>query len=119
MRKAVMEKWVRALRSGEYKQTTGKLRDEFGFCCLGVLCDLHATHGRTGSWDQECYHSSTKGASECHYDLPTKAVVRWAGLKSREPQAPLLEDSLAQLNDDHNWSFQELADLIEENWEEL
>ena len=42
--------WVKALRSGKYKQTTTKLRDTFGFCCLGVACDLfkekHQKNGR-------------------------------------------------------------------------
>ena len=41
------QKWVDALRSGEYKQTRGALRgDDEGnepkFCCLGVACDLYA-----------------------------------------------------------------------------
>lgn len=37
-------KWVAALRSGEFRQATGKLRDGdpegdgYAFCCLGVLC---------------------------------------------------------------------------------
>jgi hypothetical protein len=33
-------KWLEALRSGKYKQTTGVLRSAEGFCCLGVACDL-------------------------------------------------------------------------------
>lgn len=33
-------KWIEALRSGKYKQTKSRLRDTFGFCCLGVACDL-------------------------------------------------------------------------------
>lgn len=31
---------MEALRSGEYPQTQGRLRDGNGFCCLGVLVDL-------------------------------------------------------------------------------
>jgi len=32
--------WVKALRSGDYRQTQRKLSDgEGGFCCLGVLCE--------------------------------------------------------------------------------
>jgi len=31
---------VDALRSGEYDQTKGALRNSNGFCCLGVACDL-------------------------------------------------------------------------------
>jgi hypothetical protein len=39
MPKKVKDKWVRALRSGKYKQATGTLYDPAtkGFCCLGVL----------------------------------------------------------------------------------
>jgi hypothetical protein len=33
-------KWVKALRSGNYKQTTNALQDDCGYCCLGVACDL-------------------------------------------------------------------------------
>lgn len=35
-------KWVEALRGGEFKQTTGTLRDPSldAFCCLGVLCKV-------------------------------------------------------------------------------
>ena len=35
------QEWVTALRSGDYKQTSGILRDENGYCCLGVACDLY------------------------------------------------------------------------------
>lgn len=34
------EDWVKALRSGEYKQGIGKLRERDEFCCLGVLCQV-------------------------------------------------------------------------------
>lgn len=33
-------KWVEALRSGDYKQTQGRLLHEGAYCCLGVLCKL-------------------------------------------------------------------------------
>lgn len=43
-------KWVEALRSGEYKQGVGYLRDdENHFCCLGVLCDI----SREGTWKED------------------------------------------------------------------
>lgn len=32
------EKWVAALRSGEYKQGTGYLKNGNCYCCLGVAC---------------------------------------------------------------------------------
>jgi len=33
-----LKKWIKALRSGTYKQTVGFLQGETGFCCLGVAC---------------------------------------------------------------------------------
>ena len=33
-------RWCAALRSGEYKQDTGKLKTPEGWCCLGVLADV-------------------------------------------------------------------------------
>lgn len=38
MDKKVKVKWLKALRSGRYKQTRQKLYDGKGYCCLGVLC---------------------------------------------------------------------------------
>ena len=32
------KKWIEALRSGEYKQTTGMLENFSGFCSLGLAC---------------------------------------------------------------------------------
>lgn len=40
MKKEIADKWVEALRSGRYKQCKSWLRDNDGFCCLGVLCDI-------------------------------------------------------------------------------
>lgn len=33
--------WIRALKSGKYKQTQNKLKRENSYCCLGVACDLY------------------------------------------------------------------------------
>jgi len=47
MKKKIMEKWVKALRSGKYKQCREKLCAVSGktgaesYCCLGVLTDLY------------------------------------------------------------------------------
>lgn len=40
LKPAIKKRWLKALRSGEYAQTTGLLRDASGYCCLGVLCDV-------------------------------------------------------------------------------
>jgi hypothetical protein len=36
----VKEKWLTALRSGEYEQTTQSLKNDGRYCCLGVLTDI-------------------------------------------------------------------------------
>ena len=47
MKKKIMTKWVKALRSGKYKQCREKLcsvdgkTGEESYCCLGVLTDLY------------------------------------------------------------------------------
>ncbi|HEY6018439.1 MAG TPA: hypothetical protein VIY48_00610 [Candidatus Paceibacterota bacterium] len=37
MKKADAEKWLAALRSGQYEQSKSKMFDGQGYCCLGVL----------------------------------------------------------------------------------
>lgn len=46
LKPAIKKRWLKALRSGEYKQTTEVLRSTdaagvpIGYCCLGVLADV-------------------------------------------------------------------------------
>lgn len=40
MNKQLRDKWIKALRSGKYKQTTGVLKSGDHYCCLGVLCKV-------------------------------------------------------------------------------
>lgn len=51
-------KWVAALRSGKYTQTKGTLRDDRGFCCLGVLLDVWGDCN--GGWDGDVYRYETR-----------------------------------------------------------
>lgn len=109
------KKWVEALRSGKYKQTSDSLRnregDGYAFCCLGVACDLY----NPNLWEQE----NPRGAStylENTCSLPT-AVMNWLGLKEAEGQwdeeDPMKVRSLSIYNDD-GATFDEIADLIED-----
>ncbi len=38
--KQEMKIWIRALRSGDFKQARGTLQSSAGHCCLGVACEL-------------------------------------------------------------------------------
>ena len=102
MKKEIKKKWLTALRSGKYKQTNGALKDKQGFCCLGVLCDVHRIENKK------------RWAKDFHYYgealiLPTE-IINWAGLKSNSPDVS--GSSLAELND-YGETFEEIADLIE------
>lgn len=130
MNPEIKEAWVAALRSGERKQTKGKLRSADGFCCLGVLCDLHAA-ATGGTWDVrvvprieylglrvERYEYGSTSST-----LPPE-VARWAGLSGDNPvigetvdeEDGLLHDrEAASYNDELGFNFNQIANLIEEN----
>lgn len=75
MKPEIKQKWIAALRSGEYEQGKAFLKYDNKFCCLGVLCDLHAKE--TGAeWDMWC-------GSYLYYDADTmipQQVADWAGI---------------------------------------
>lgn len=106
MIKEVKQKWLEALRSGEYEQSSNVLRSEGGFCCLGVLCDI----SRKGKWEYRSLYNleySCEGTKAMGF--LTSPIEKWAGINIDE------QKTLARLNDDENYSFKEIADYIEEN----
>lgn len=136
MKKEVMEKWVTALRSGEYKQIDGRLRSfepdgygKYSYCCLGVLCDLHhKEHDPDGeAWSEGLGQSGGRTTTyDYHPDTLPWSVREWAGISRSNPE--LLADPdgngqyhlpLTELNDEHSFEFPELAELIEDQWEDL
>lgn len=112
MKKEIAEVWCAALRGGEYEQGKGRLSDGDRFCCLGVLCDLSGLE----SWVADDPARWRYGG----YDaiLPPE-VMDWACMNDDNPEVVLSSGeamSLASLND-RGLSFNEIADLIEANWE--
>jgi hypothetical protein len=118
MPKETLQKWLTALRSGEYKQATGALENGGGYCCLGVL--------------QMC----TDGKVERYYGTPEKPAeglptVDWLQSNSitfldhlggsatdcREPFLSSLNMLASIANDGDNdygqYNFLEIADAIE------
>jgi hypothetical protein len=83
MKADIKERWLTALRSGEFKQTDGYLAiaDNDGnpkaFCCLGVLCEIAVQDGVIGRKLSDDFNISYAGNGS---DLPA-AVVAWAGLE--------------------------------------
>lgn len=93
MKPEIKEKWVKALRSGRYKQGRGRLlrrmaRGDY-HCCLGVLCAV--TRRDPQGWSLS----------------PT--LRKKFGLRSEQTAA------LERMNDDDGKTFREIADYIEAN----
>lgn len=56
------DKWITALRSGNYKQTVGGLKDAEGYCCLGVLASINGHEPNVdGLCDVEDAFGDTEG----------------------------------------------------------
>lgn len=112
MKPEIKARWVAALRSGEYKQGTDRLKTPNGeFCCLGVLCDLYHKEKTAGIWDGS---GNLDGIQ-----LPASCVMDWAGLLSDNPDvlAYGVSGPLSAHNDgDYSHGplpFSEIADAIE------
>jgi hypothetical protein len=119
MNPEVKAKWLAALRSGEYEQTTETLKQDGCFCCLGVLSDLHAKETGNGEWREEdgVLYYEVDGFAKS--DVLPHPVAKWAGLDDESPSVKvnLFSDDgcammLAELNDSGT-TFEEIADLIE------
>ena len=81
------ELWVKALRSGQYQQTKDVLRDDSGYCCLGVACDVyHKTTGKgewkKNEWDEHGFVVPDVWRME-ETQLP-ECVCDWLGLLGLE-----------------------------------
>lgn len=129
----VKKLWIDALRSGKYKQAVNALKDikndgtVRGYCCLGVLQELynieHNLPLNEGMRDEN-------GRAK---PFPQLQTLLWATGKDRDPHTEGLslkveikgkEVCVAELNDgehnlpshdfDHRFTFEEIADLVEE-----
>lgn len=129
--------WLAALRSGEYSQTKGALKDGIGYCCLGVLCDLAEKAGVAefvarevpNEYGPEHEPEIRTGYVEKGDDTPypdnellPHYVRDWAGMDDINPYVTsgmdeyggTIRHTLADLNDDHDKDFTEIAAYIEE-----
>ena len=139
MRKEVMVKWIKALRSGKFKQGFGTLKQfnnkgQAQHCCLGVLCELYNQQMKKNkkktlsetTWDNDSdfSHGYVKFGNKKE-DLP-KEVKDWAGIKNSLGKFKTNEvdeygdneECLADLNDTGR-KFKTIANIIEKNYENL
>lgn len=118
MKKTVAMKWVKALRSGKYKQAYGKLcaKDpqsgkKVAHCCLGVLCEISPYRSR--------YMTMTVNKSYSKGVITPVLVATWAGLSNPDPVVSIAGgDKISALNDT-GCKFNEIADLIEKEYKKL
>jgi hypothetical protein len=105
MDQIVKEKWITALESGEYKQCTGQLSHDGGYCCLGVLTDLYLKE-TGGEWDMNDILRDDGG-------LGSK-VREWAGISEVGPEVSigLKYVPLVNMNDIDHRSFSYIADAL-------
>ncbi len=115
MNKDIKDRWIQALRSGEYKQGQDYLRDDDKFCCLGVLCELAVQDdviepARQDSDSSEYYY----GVDNMSSVLPVE-VMEWAGLDSSNPVV-VFDQVHVPISDpnDSGVPFSAIADVIEE-----
>lgn len=114
--KVNIQKWVDALRSGEYVQGRNSLLKDNTYCCLGVACEVYL-RGNPGGISFEVDEDG-RG----HYDnysgfLPPK-VMEWLGVDDDSPEvtdqfANTSRRSAIYINDNLRWDFNQIADGLE------
>lgn len=135
MNKELVRQWVEALRSGRYKQGRKALRNiDDSYCCLGVLCDISKEElgidwkPEEETDDFEIYVMGKNGGvlPDKVWEYLGKEVdykVNISTNNSKIPKSviesfflPLKEIHLVTLNDYHKLSFEQIADIIEEEF---
>lgn len=126
MNPEVKEKWLSALRSGEFTQGKNLLHkvnpetQEETYCCLGVLCAIAV---KDGVIEAPLKRGIAQAAEEPYYVyasstafLPTQVQI-WAGVDSDNGEFydDDNQDSLIRLNDD-GIPFTDIATVIEEKF---
>jgi hypothetical protein len=106
MKACVKKRWVKELRSGNYKQCAMAMWRDGRYCVYGILCIIYDQENGGNHWDEFGNHM---GRASC----PHQKVLQWAGI----PQLGLMIDgkSLNWYNDQSGMNFAQIADLIENN----
>ena len=108
MKKTNKKLWVRALRSGKYKQGEHKLYDSGKYCCLGVAYNELID----GDWERSEWGEWGIPADEDWYEVEV-SVLPWR-LREKMGLSPDDMYALTEMNDS-GADFNEIADWIEKN----
>ena len=112
MKKELKEKWVAALRSGNYQQGRYALkRTNNTYCCLGVLCEVGGETFEFQPPSELIDYPTACQLKRFPYQtayLPSQLYTEF-GLDKQ------ITRELIALNDDKGLTFSEIADYIEAN----
>lgn len=123
--KQLINKWLAALESGEYKQTQLQLvnNNGQGFCCLGVACKVESSgkvratdKGKTkkGFWYKAEDSRFWKDAY-VELDMPPHHVAHKLGFFC---EGPLDIYVYTNMNDNMHYSFKQIAQALREDYAE-
>jgi hypothetical protein len=98
-----IQKWVDTLRSDEFKQTKDALKNEDGYCCLGVACEVYGKENNV-TFNERDYFLGVN-------DVLPSSVQEWFDLPCGNPYFG--GERATTHNDEHRRTFAEIADLIE------
>lgn len=128
--KAHRKLWVEALRSGNYPQTRGSLKDKNGFCCLGVACNVYL--GTVALTTDDKWIADEKGAwFFSHIEGRNNGVLpdvvkNWLGLRHNngrfiDPDNDGYSPATSLINKNDMWgaNFATIADIIESEPQDL
>jgi len=136
MFKHIADDWTRNLRSDEYQQCTGALERveheqlEDGViktvktnCCLGVLAEMAHKEGICERWEDVNGTVYFGDRTDDEYDssagvLPM-SVMNWAGIRTPSGSRGPDEYELTFLNDAEGLTFEQIADIVDNDWEIL
>lgn len=117
-RKKFVTEWVKALRSGKFRQTKGKLgtktkckNGQYGYCCLGVACEVGEKLGIKGAG----FANKTNHLPHQYRDDMEPGEWFRKIMGDRDPQLTN-EYTCAEANDFEGWKFSKIAKALEDKY---
>lgn len=106
MKPDIKQKWIAALRSGEYTQNRYKTykvtEGKCSFCGLGVLMDIYLKEHNL-EWTSKTVY----GSMFCSHTYLPSVIYEWSKLDYG------MQIRMTNLNDIKKYTFEQLADYIE------
>lgn len=114
MKPELKKRWVDALRSGKYIQDERALNTGKGFCCLGVACEVFkddvGLEVRTGTTGEVYYDG---GRHSLPASLQSLLEITMRGTLTTKVGH---RKHLTELNDLEKMTFDQIADVIDEQF---